>query len=315
MKKFLIITLILMAVLLSGCNLPGSQGETPEDADDQMATEIARILTGTPVEVDLSPTPQEEEEEETSIPAEPTATQEIEETEETVEPEETATIEPTETETPEAEDTATPTPTNTPTEEPTPTLAETDPARTLGEPDWVDTMEDGDNWPTGLNEFSSIKFEDGFLKLTGETELDGWRLSWPYLEDFYLEVSMQSPECEGEDHFGVMFRSPVKSDANKGYLFGITCDGQYSLRRWDGTTMFYPIQWTESDAINTGAEVNNKLGVMAEGENITLYINSEEVDKVVNPVYLTGNFGIFVGSVETEELTVWVDQVRYWENP
>jgi len=310
MKKFVFTALILLAVLLTGCNLPGSQGETSEDADDQMATEIARILTGTPVEVDISPTPQEVEEEETSVPVEPTVTLESGETEE---PEETATAEPTET--PEEEETETPTPTDTPTEEPTPTLAETDPARTLGDPDWVDTMEDGENWPTGVNEYSSINFENGFLKLTGETELDGWRLSWPYLEDFYLEATMQTPECEEGDHFGLVFRSPVNSEATKGYLFGITCDGQYGLRRWDGKTMFFPIQWTESDVINSGAEAVNKLGVMAEGENLTFYINGEEVDKVVNPVYLTGNFGIFVGSIETEGLTVWVDQVRYWKNP
>ena len=225
MKKSVFIALILMAILISGCNLPGSQGETPEDEDDQMATEIARILTGTPVEVEVSPTPQEEEE--TSVPDEPTATKTLEETEE---PEETATSEPEDTQTPEAEETTTPTPTDTPTAEPTATLADTDPVLTLGDPDWVDSMLDDDNWPTGLNEYSSIKFEDGYLKLIGETDLDGWRLSWPLLEDFYLEATMQSPACQGKDHFGLMFRSPAKSEATKGYLFGITCDGQYSLR-------------------------------------------------------------------------------------
>ena len=305
MKKFVTITIVLLALVLTGCNMPASRGKTPEDADDLMATEIARILTGTPVEVEVSPTTTGQEEE-TEEPTEPAETDEIEETEAV------PTEEPTETE--EAE-TLTPTPTETPTAEPTATLADTDPASTLGEPDWVDTMEDGDNWPTGYNEFTNIVFEDGFLKLSGETELDGWRLSWPYLEDFYLEAEVQSPECEGNDRFGIMFRVPANANANKGYLFGITCDGEYSLRRWDGTNMYFPVNWTEDEAIKTGEKVVNKLGVMAEGEDITLYINGEKVDEVVDKAFLNGNFGIFVSSVNTEELTVWVDVVRYWENP
>ena len=303
MKKFVTITIVLLALVLTGCNMPASQERVPED--DLMQTEISRILTNTPIEVEVSPTPMGQEEE-IEAPTEPAETEEMEETEAA------PTEEPAETE--EAE-TPTPTPTETPTAEPTATLAETDPASTLGEPDWVDKMEDGDNWPTGYNEFTTVAFEDGFLKLTGETELDGWRLSWPYLEDFYLEAEVQSPECEGNDRFGVMFRVPPNANANKGYLFGITCDGEYSLRRWDGTNMYFPINWTEEEAIKTGEKAVNKLGVMAKGENITLYINGEKVDEVVDKAFLNGNFGIFVGSVNTEELTVWVDVIRYWENP
>ena len=287
MKKQTVILLILLALIVSACNMPGSDGGETDDSDDAMATEIARILTGTPVEVEPTATSQPEEEETTA--PEPTDTPE--------------------------EPTATPEPTNTPTEEPTPTLADSDPAQTLGEPDWVDNMENGDNWATGFSEYTSIEFDDGYLQLTSDEDVDGWRLSWPVLDNFYLEASVQSPECEGSDHYGLMFRVPANSNANKGYLFGITCDGRYSLRRWDSETMHFPVTWTESDAINTGEDETNILGVMADGSNLALYINGQKVTQLTDNAYLTGKFGVFVGADNVEDLTVWVDRIRYWDLP
>ena len=299
MKKIKYLSIIILALVLVGCNLPGSQ-EGDVDQDDSMATEISKILTGTPVEIEPSATPVVEEEEPT----------EVEETEEptsepTEEEEETETPEPTET--PEEEED-----TPTPTLEPTPTTVAGDPAGTLGTPDWVDNMENGDGWATGFSEYSSIEFDDGYLKLTADQDVDGWRLTWPFLEDFYLEAKIQSPECEGSDHFGIMFRVPANSNANRGYLYGITCDGRYGLRRWDGQVMYSPIQWTESDVINEGEDVVNTLGIMAEGSTLTLYINGKEVDEVTESSYLAGSFGVFVGGTNVDDLTVWVDRIRYW---
>ncbi|MEA3326344.1 MAG: hypothetical protein U9R53_03430, partial [Chloroflexota bacterium] len=176
-------------------------------------------------------------------------------------------------------------------------------------------MENGDGWPTGFSEYTTIVFEDGYLKLTADTEFDGWRLTWPFLGDSYLEVKLQSPKCQGNDHFGMMFRVPANANANKGYLFGITCDGKYNLRRWDGQTMSSLVEWTASDAVNTAENGINKLGVMAEGKNLTLYINGQKIKEITNTVYLNGSFGVFVGGTNVEDLTVWVDEIRYWNIP
>jgi len=297
MKKFTLFTLLLLAVIVSGCNFPGYEGYGPEDSDDSMATEIAKILTGTPGEVVIPTTSEGDDLEPTNTPiSEATATA----ISDTATPEES---------------TATSAPTNTSTPTPTATLSDTDPALTLGEPDWVDTMDDGDNWPTGYNEYTSIDFDDGYLKLTAEIAIDGWRLSWPYLDDFYIEVKLQSPNCEGSDHFGLMFRVPVIHDANKGYLFGITCDGKYSLRLWNDPNMTFPINWTASDAINIGKNTQNTIGVMARDDTLTFYINGQKVNEVKDDTFLEGGFGIFVGGSNNSDLSVWVDQIRYWENP
>jgi len=317
MKKISLITMIAVVLVLSSCNLPGFDGQTQEPDDDSMATEISKILTGTPIEVRNTPTstsvPDSTEEEPTTPPDAPDETETPEDTDE---PTEEPTADPTETDEPE-EATATPTMTSTPLPTATATLADTDPVTSLGSPDWVDAMNDGGNWPTGFNEYTSIEFDDGYMKLTAELDaIDGWRLSWPYLEDFYLEIKLTTPECTTNDHFGVIFRVPENSNANMGYLFGIDCDGQYSLRRWNGEVMSFPITWTDSDLINTEAEADNRLGVMAEGQNLILYINGEKVDEVSDSTYLEGSFGVFVGSGGiTEDFTVWVDEISYWDIP
>ncbi len=302
MKKISIILLIVMAFIISSCHFPGFDDSLVEDEEDAMATEIAKILTGTPVQVEPSPTLTP-----TMVEPEPTNTEVVD-----PEPEPTETPEP-------AEPTPTPEPAEVLTPTPTATLADTDPVADLGAADWVDNMTTGDNWPTGTDPagFTAIKFEDGYLKLTALKNVSGWRVSWPVVEDFYLEATLKTPECEGSDHYGLMFRVPADSGANKGYLFAITCDGRYSLRRWDGTAqvMHFPISWTAHEAILKGENATNKLGVMARGAGLALYINGEKVNEVTDSTHLEGKFGIIVGGGNVDNLTVWVDQIQYWELP
>lgn len=308
MKKLVFFTIIILAFLLSGCNFPGFQTDGGLDPDVAMATEIARILTGTPVQIDATPTPIDEEIDEPEIP------EEIE----TEQPPEPTPLPPEPTATAEAEepaDTATPPPADA-AATPTATLTTSDPTRNLGDPDWIDKMDNGDNWVLGSDAFTQIKFEDGFMKLTSVHPTDnGWRVTRPVISNFYLETSLKTPACEGSDQFGLFFRVPADSGASKGYLFGITCDGRYSLRRWDGSVMHSLIAPTAYPAINKGPNVDNKLGVMARGADLAFYINGEKIQEVTDSNYLQGKFGIFVGGGSANNLTVWVDQIRYWENP
>ncbi len=309
MKKLSILSLILLALIVSGCNFPGYEGFSLDDSDDSMATEIAKILTGTPGEIVVSPTSDGGE-------VEPTNTLPAEETEppavDTATPENTATAE--NTATPEAP-TATLTSTEMPSVTPTATLADTDPALTLGEPDWVDTMDDGDNWPKGETDYASIAFESGYMKITSKTAQSGWYLTWPKIENFYLEVKVQSPNATGTDHYGLMFRVPDTHKNDQGYLFGINANGEYSLRLWDQPSMQYLKNWTASSMITPGKDVLNTVGIMAKDGTLTFYINGQKVDEIVDNTYAQGGFGIYVTGINADNMAVWVDQIRYWENP
>lgn len=297
MKKLIVLSFVILALTITSCNIP--LDDVTEEPEDILATEIAIELTKmvaeeTPTLAEFTPT------------LEPTPT-------DSPEPDDTPTPEPTDT--PTLAPTPTPEPTDTPTIVPTPTLVDSDPTVNLGPADWTDNMATGGHWATGFNPISDIRFEDGYLKLTSTSDLIGWRLSWPELDDFYLESTVLSPNCSGWDEFGMVFRAPESTGAEKVYLFGITCNGRYSLRRWDGKTMHVIINWTQNTNIQTGVNNINRLGVMAQGANLGLYINGQLVNETVDDAYLSGQFGVFVGGRDVEDVEMWMGQIRYWENP
>ena len=72
---------------------------------------------------------------------------------------------------------------------------------------------------------------------------------------------------------------------------------------------------TASDLINKGKDQANRLGVAAVGDRLTLFINGAKVGEVINDNYEKGYFGVFINRDKTKDLTVKVDQVRYWADP
>jgi hypothetical protein len=107
-------------------------------------------------------------------------------------------------------------------------------------------------------------------------------------------------------------RSSESTDAYIGYLFGVTCDGQYSLRTWDGEEFTQLISWTSSALVNTGIGKTNHLGFWAKGNRIILYVNGNKLTEIQDSTHTDGKFGVFIGSVETDNFTVEVDDISYW---
>lgn len=310
-RFFLIIPLLLLSILASGCGLINPAAPTP--SDDEMATRVAQILTAMPTSTSAAedkPVPTNELP--TIAPTQPRVV--------------TATPLPaTETAIPEAA-TATPaaataTPTAQLTLVPSFTPPASDPRAKLGSPNWTDTMDKDTYWPTGEDKYTAVKFESGVMKFTGLTTTDGWRLaSTKQLSNFYLEMKATTATCSGSDRYGMFVRVPVVTEADRGYLFGITCDGQYSLRKWDGKAgdkgvMTVLVNWTASPSIQAGSNKTNTIGFMAVGDRLILYANGALLKEVKDSAYGSGSFGVFVGARETTNFTVSVDEINYWENP
>lgn len=299
-------TKLAFAVLLLGlsaCSLI----QQPATLDPNLlATSVSGTLTAVPPRT-LPPEPTS-----TEPPASPT------------EPEASPTGSPEATATAPTELTATPTvpasdtPQPTQTAGPTSTLPAGDIRNTLGNPTFRDTLSASTNWSTGEDSFTRSRVEDGELHLTGLTTTDGWRLSWPVIRDFYLEMTVRTGSCTGNDHYGFMARVPDRSAANRGYLFGFTCDGRYSLRTWDGPeeTMTSLIGNTASTAIVSGSQQENRIGLWMDGEQIRLYANGTLLTQLQDDTFTNeGSFGIFVGARQTTNFTVHVDEIAYWADP
>jgi hypothetical protein len=289
-----VVMLFLILLLLSACNYPvdvESVLPTAEVVYTQAAETISAQLTQLAAPATLTPE---------SLPPMASATVEF----------------LTPTPTPES---ATGTPTATSTPEPSPTIQpvlptlSSDPRATLGDATFLDTFRTSNNWSLYEDEHVRFRISDNQLMLMAfdANGRDGWMLSWPEPDNFYLEMTAQPEDCQGLDRYGLIFRS----NATDGYLLGLSCDGRYSLRTWDGEQFDELIDWTPIPAISSGSNQGLRLGVRADGDVFTIYINGQAIDEVEDDLLEDGGFGVFVGADDTEDFRVWVTEIALWELP
>ncbi|MEI7987777.1 MAG: NBR1-Ig-like domain-containing protein [Chloroflexota bacterium] len=184
----------------------------------------------------------------------------------------------------------------------------------LGQPTWMDTFWNDVNWNLVDDENMYWKVRNGELYMTArkKTDIDHWAMSrQPVIQDFYLEMQASTgPLCGGFDSYGMIVRA---IDDDSGYVFGITCNGTYRLYQWDHG-YFKNIQpYTASQYINVGTYKKNRLGIMAVGQTLTLYINGYKVGEYANDWFARGQFGLMLGPNQTQNLTIMVSEMAYWQ--
>jgi type II secretory pathway pseudopilin PulG len=333
-KKFIIIVSLLLIVLLAGCDqIP----QVKQLKESYLQTRVAQLVTqmatkDTTEEPKELPTatalPPAETLTQTlpSFPADATETPTIP----TLTPTEAPTFTPIPTSIPV---TATPTVmatlTSTPTVvstvvttfTPTSTVVSTDPAIFLGKPVWKDPFDENKGWAVDTDAFSSASIANGVMTLTTKSTMDAWRLApTSSLGNNYVEAIFTTGVCDANDHFGLMFRVPVLEAADQGYQFGITCDGRYLLRKYDGKvgengSMISLIPWTPSAEIRAGSNQTNRIGMMTINDRLIMFINGVLVGEFKDTTYLQGYIGFFLGSRTTKNLTIKMDNLTYWSNP
>jgi hypothetical protein len=281
----IIISGAILFLFLSGCNLPRV---TPVADQDAIATQVEILLTNIPT---ATTTTHLIPDDRTLFPSTPTPSPVV-----TSPPTSTPYIEPTSSVT-----------INVPTS--------FDPRSSIGLPSWSDSLESGRNFfiTEDPGRFKSEP-EDGSFVLTSYKP-DGWHnwsLSYPRLNNFVIETIATPEVCSGLDRYGLIIRVP---DPTQGYLFGISCDGRYSFRRWDGVSFTNLIGWTEHSSINQGPHLANRFAVMADGAQFSMFINGDLVGTVEDNAYPAGTFGFFSASSETVDFRVRFEEISYWVLP
>jgi len=186
--------------------------------------------------------------------------------------------------------------------------------QSLGPPTWVDTFWNDANLNMLNDENTYWKVQDGALYMTArkKVDIDRWGMSrMPAIQDFYLEMEVKTgPVCGGFDSYGMVVRAP---DYDTGYIFGVTCNGSYRLYQWDHG-YFKSIQpYTSTKYLKVGAYKTNRLGIMAVGDNLRLYINGYFIAEYTNDWFDRGQFGLMIGPNQTQNFTVAVPQIALWQ--
>ncbi len=222
-----------------------------------------------------------------------------------VTPTSTATIEPSTT--PEPQGSATPSP--------SPTFSSSDPRASLGPPTWEDDLVNDGDWFLYSDEHVRFEMVNGQMELEAYSPdfYSGWSLGWRKDTNMYLEATFDVLTCSERDTVGLVFRAP---DVGRGYLFGITCDGRYSLRLWDGETMSRIQDWTTHPALKSGSDQTQRIAVWTSGNSIRLYANGELLNERFDSTYNgDGLFGVFISSATTPNFQARLREFLYWNSP
>jgi hypothetical protein len=137
------------------------------------------------------------------------------------------------------------------------------------------------------------------------------------LTNYYLEMTATTDTCSGRDRYGFVIATNYPAD-NPSYLYRFSCDGYYSFGYFDSNVdnKFHSLKdWTQSSYLMAGSNQTNRMGFWASGHDIKFYANGYFLSDLNVPDFGTGRFGLFIGSVHTENFTVRLSQVQYWLLP
>lgn len=137
-----------------------------------------------------------------------------------------------------------------------------------------------------------------------------WFLS-PYspAADFYLEADVQIVSRTFQNvSAGIFFRG----NANSYYVLRIGDMSQFSLCHNENGVLRFLIGWTQIPDVNPF--VMNRIGILAEGSTITIFINGKKYE-VQDSSVLSGSIGLEVASWNPMMVSVALDNVVLRQKP
>jgi hypothetical protein len=220
-----------------------------------------------------------------------------------------------------------PTPSTVPTETPGPTPTVTVPplptddpryplSLNLAVPDYGDGFAQRFTWGELADPGAVNTWEDGHLKAS-DLLADGfvwWSGTLPDAAagDHYVEISSQISDCSGKDAAGLASRVGGVN-LNSGYTLEVACDGTYRMRKFSEGAVAVLRDWTASEAIVKGPNADNRLGLLARGDQITPFANGVVLGSPVQDAsFAYGIFGVYAMARETPGLVVVFDDFALW---
>ena len=129
-------------------------------------------------------------------------------------------------------------------------------------------------------------------------------------------MTFDTQNCSGEDAYGIIFRGPPHlAGESYGYVVSFTCNGKVWVYRLDGVKPFESevlVEEEKSNAIHTGPDEQNVMGVRAEGDQFTIFANGNQVAQIEDDNIDKGRVGVFVRAAGPGAYTYRVTNFAYW---
>ncbi len=167
------------------------------------------------------------------------------------------------------------------------------------EQSYTETFDSIGSWHTGADTYTGGQITDGVydLHIIGD-DVSRWTSAGKNFADGVYEVEATQVDGPLDNGYGLLFRA----DTGKGdfYLFKVSGDGYVWIGRYAGEMEDQTIignHWFESPAVKTGLNQTNKLRVRAESGNLIFFVNDNEVGRVTDNSYPSGDVGLFAQSL------------------
>ncbi len=163
---------------------------------------------------------------------------------------------------------------------------------------YLEEFDSPGNWRIGTDADVVGEVKDGVYELFVKAdELIIWTTAGEKFTDGLYAVEATQIEGPLDNGYGMIFR--VDDENDDFYLFEISGDGYTWIGRYrnGGEDEAEPIigrGWIETNAVNQGLKVVNKLGVRAESGNLIFMVNDHEIGRVTDNNFREGDIGLMV---------------------
>jgi hypothetical protein len=192
---------------------------------------------------------------------------------------------------------------------PVPTLTPTVDVRPgLGEVILQEPFDDPSAWNLQSSDSGASGISDGRLTLAVRRSrvYQSTSRESPVVGDFYAEVEVHTNLCTAGDEFGLTARG---NDLGEHYRFLIGCDGTARITRFLENGSRALTLRVETPAIIPGAPAVNRLAVWANGFDLKLFVNGDEVIAARDAALDQGTFGLIVRAGSGGQVAVGFDNL------
>jgi len=179
-----------------------------------------------------------------------------------------------------------------------------------------DFSDPSSGWARSTDADGITDYDDGAYRIRVDTigpddsGMDMWAYAGVDLEgDVRIEVDVTKIGGPVENDMGVLCRYSQKDDAHNFYYFLITSDGYAAIFKMKDSTpnMISGEEWQPSNAIN--ATVANHLRADCIGNELTLYVNDQEVLTATDSEFTGGDIGLIAGTFEEPGVDIRFDNL------
>jgi hypothetical protein len=172
---------------------------------------------------------------------------------------------------------------------------------------YTETFDNPGNWSSGGDTYTEGQVTEGVydLLIKGD-DVSRWASAGEDFTDGIYEVEAVQIDGPLDNGYGMLLRADTAS--GNFYLFKISGDGYVWIGRYRDEAEEQAIvgnHWFESAAVKQGLGQTNQLRVEAESGNMIFSVNGQEVGRVTDNNFQSGDIGLFaqtlgMGGVHTQ---------------